>query len=86
MSLPLDCMFPNPQEIETTDIHEFLHNKQETFQRVFELVRRNLKENQKCRNAIYSKKVQGPTYIKGQKILLYQPANAVGKTSKFTSR
>ena len=32
LSLPLDCMYPNPQEIETADIHDFVHNKQQAFQ------------------------------------------------------
>ena len=83
MSLPLYCMYPNPQANETTDIHEFVHNKQQAFQRAFELVRRNLNEKQKRRNAIYNKKVHGPTYKEGQKVLLYNPAIAVGTTSKF---
>ena len=85
LSLPLDCMYPNPQENETTDIHEFVHNKQQAFQRAFELVRRNLNEKQKRRNAIYNKKVHGPTYKEGQKALLYHPAIAVGTASKFAS-
>ena len=78
-------MYPNPQENEITDIHEFLHNKQKVFQRAFELVRRNLNEKQKRRNAIYNKKVHGPTYKEGQKVLLYHPAIVVGTTSKFAS-
>ena len=45
LSLPLDCMYPNPQENVATDIHEFVHNKQQAFLRAFELVRRNLKKN-----------------------------------------
>ena len=85
LSLPLDCIYPNPQENETTAIHEFVHNKQKAFQRAFELVRRNLNEKQKRRNAIYNKKVHGPTYKEGQKVLLYHPATAVGTTSKFAS-
>ena len=32
LSLSLDCMYPNPQEIETADIHDFVHNKQQAFQ------------------------------------------------------
>ena len=67
------------------NIHEFVQNKQQAFQRAFELVRRNLNEKQKRRNAIYNKKVHGPTYKKGQKVLLYHPAIAVGTTSKFAS-
>ena len=85
LSVPLDCMYPNPQEKETTDIHEFLHNKQQAFQQAFELVRRNLNEIQKRRNAIYNKNVHGPTYKEGQKVPLYHPAIAVGTTSQFTS-
>ena len=87
LGLPLDCMYPNPQDNATTDIHEFVHNKQQAFQRAFELVRRNLNEKQKRRNAIYNKKVHGPTYQKkGQQVLLYHPAIVVGTTSKFASR
>ena len=85
LSLPLDCMYPNPQENTTTDIHDFVHNKQQAFQRVFELFRRNLNEKQKRQNPIYNKKVHGPTYKEGQKVLLYHPAIAVGTTYKFAS-
>ena len=53
-------MYPNRQEIETTDIHQFVHNKQKAFQRAFELVRRNLNKRQKRRNAIYNKKGSRP--------------------------
>ena len=58
-------MYPNPQENATTDIHEIVHNKQQALQRAFELVRRNLNEKRKRRNAIYNKKVHGPTYQEG---------------------
>ena len=85
LSLPLDCMYPNPQENTTTDIHGFAHNKRQAFQRAFGLFRRNLNEKQKRRNAISNKKVRGPTYKEGQKVLLYHPAIAVGTTSKFAS-
>ena len=84
-SLRLDCMFPNPQENVITDSHEIVHNKQQAFHRAFELVRRNLNEKQKRLNAIYNKKVHGPTYKEGQKVLLYHPAIAVGTTSNFAS-
>ena len=85
LSLPLHCMYPKPQENNTSDIHEIVHNKQQAFQRAFELIRRKLNTKQKRRNAIYNKKVHGPTYKEGQKVLLYHPAIAVGTTSKFAS-
>ena len=81
----LDCMYPKPKRIATTDFHEFVHNKQQAFQRAFELVRGNLNEKQKRRNAIYNKKVHGPTYKEVQKVFLYHPVIAVGTTSKFAS-
>ena len=46
LSLHLDCIYPNQQENETTDIHEFVHNRQQAIQRAFELVRPNLNEKQ----------------------------------------
>ena len=85
LSLPLDCKNPNPQENETTDFHEIVFNKQQAFQQAFQLVRRNLNEKQKRRNAVYNKKVHGPTYKKEQKVLLYHPAIVVETTSKFAS-
>ena len=33
LSLPLDCMYPNPQEDETTHTHEFRHKKWQAFRR-----------------------------------------------------
>ena len=57
LGLPLDCMYPNSQKNETTDIHDFVPHKQQTSQRAFELVRRNLNEKQKRRCDIYSEKV-----------------------------
>ena len=50
LSLPLECMYPNPQEKETSDIHDFVLNKQQAFPRAFELARRNLNEKKtpKC--------------------------------------
>ena len=45
LSLPLDGMYPKPQQNHTSGIHDFVHNKQQAFQRAFELVRRNLNKN-----------------------------------------
>ena len=68
-------MYPNPQENEATDISEFLHNKQQAFHPAFELVRRNLNKKQKHRNAIYNKKIHGPTYKEGQRFYsIIQPS------------
>ena len=85
MSLLLDCMYPKPQENHTSDIRDFVHNKQQAFQRAPELVQRKLNKKQKRRNAIYNKKVHGLTYKEGQKVLLHHAAIAVGTTSKFAS-
>ena len=44
-----------------------------------------MNEKQKRRTSIYSKKVHGPTYKEGQKVLLDHPAIRNGTTSKFAS-
>ena len=44
LSLPIDCMYPNAQGNEATDIREFMRNEQQAFQQAIELVRRNLNE------------------------------------------
>ena len=85
LSVPLDCMYLSPQENETIDLHQFVHKKKQAFQRAFELVRRNLNEKQKRRNAICNKKVHGPLYKEGQKVFFFHPAIAIGTTSHFKS-
>ena len=73
--LPIDCLYPNRPDNETTDIHEFVHNRQRAFQRAFELVRHNLNENQNRRNAIYSKKRLTVHHTKVKKFcFIIQPA------------
>ena len=44
-----------------------------------------MNEKQKCRKAIYNRKIHGPTFKDGQKVLLYHPAIDVGTTSKFAN-
>ena len=76
-------MYPKPQENHTSDVHNFVYNKQQAFKQAFELVRWNLNEKQKRRIPIYDKKVHGPTYKEVQNVLLCHPAIAVGTTSQF---
>ena len=78
-------MHPIQQENETSVFHEFVHNRQQAFQRAFELVRRYLNEKQKRQNAIYRKKNNGPTYKDGQEVLLYQTTIAIGTNSNLAS-
>ena len=70
-------MYPNPQENETTDTHDFQHKKWQAVQQAFELVRRNLNEKQTPRNAIYIRKVHSLTYKEGQQVLFCHPAIAI---------
>ena len=84
-SLPLDLMFPSPESDCTTNVHEFVHQRKQAFQRAFALVRDNLNKNQRRRNAIYNHKVHGPTYRDGQEVLLHTPVVPVGQSPKFFS-
>ena len=85
ISLPIDIMYPNPEWEGPSNVDNFVYQRQKAFQRAFELVRNNLNKNQLRRNALYNKKVHGPTYEEGQKVLLHNPAVPVGKTKKFFS-
>ena len=84
-SLPLYLMFPSPKSDCPTNVHEFVHQRKQAFQRAIALVRDNLNKNQRRRNAIYNHKVHGPTYRDGQEVLLHTPAVPVGQSPKFFS-
>ena len=75
LSLPLECMYSNPEENETIDILEFVHTKQQAFQRSFELVRRNLNKKHKRRNTIYKKRFKAQHTKKDKKFFsIIQPS------------
>ena len=78
-------MYLNLQQNQTTDFLESVYIEQQVVQRELELVRRNLHETQRRQSGICNKVVHGPTYKKGQKVLLYHPAIAVGTDTKFAS-
>ena len=84
-SLPLDLMFPSPESDSPSNVHEFVHQRKQIFQRAFALVLDNLNKDQRRRNNIYNHKVHGPTYRDGQEVLLPTPVVPVGRSPKFFS-
>ena len=82
LRLPLDCMYPKPQEPETTAIHELEQDKQQAFQQTFAVIRHKLNEEKKTPKCHL---LHGATYKEGEKVLLYHPTIAVGTTFKFAS-
>ena len=85
LTLPIDVMYPNPDQAPLTTLDDFVYKRKKAFQRAFELVRSHLHQNQTRRNALYNQKVHGPTYENGQKVLLHNPAVSVGQTPKLSS-
>ena len=83
--LPIDFMNPNPSDQPPADIHEFVSARQVRFQKAYDSARTALNFNQRRRNAIYNRKVHGPTYQVDQKVLLHNPVVPVGKSPKFFS-
>ena len=83
--LTIEFIYPNPSDQPPADIHEFVSARQVRFQKAYDSVRTALKFNQRCRNALYNRKVHGPTYQVNQKLLLHNPVVPVGKSSKFFS-
>ena len=66
ISLPVDFMYPNPNNQSTLKTNGFVSARKLAFQKAYELARLALNQNQKRQNAIYNKKVHGPLYDAGQ--------------------
>ena len=81
--LPIDFMYPSPIDQPPADIHKFALARKIQFQKAFDLARLALNFNQKRRNAVYNKKVYGPTYQVDHKVLVQNPVVPVGKSHKF---
>ena len=85
VNLPVDLMYPNPSPTQAKNVHDYVHTKQQAFQKAYETARTALNFQQKRRNTIYNKKAHGPLYKEGQKVLLHNPAVPQGKSPKFFS-
>ena len=83
--LPTDFMYPNPSDQPPAGSHEFVSARQVRFQKAYDSARTALNFNQRRRNAIYNRKVHGPTYQVNEKVLLHNPVVPVGKSPKFSS-
>ena len=82
---PIDFMYPNPSDQPPADIHEFVSARQVRFRKAYDSFLTALNFYQRRRNAIYNRKVHGPTYQVNQKVLLHNPIVPVGKSRKFFS-
>ena len=81
--LPIDFMYPSPNDHLPSSTNEFVSARKLAFQKAYESARLTLNQSQKRRNALYNRKVHGPLYQKGQKVLLHSPVVPVGKSPKF---
>ena len=85
VSLPVDFMYPNPNQPQADSHHNYVHERQQAFLKAYDLASTALNFNQKRRNAIYNRKVHGLFYDEGQKVLLHKPVVPPGKSPKFFS-
>ena len=85
VTLPIDLQFPPPKEACWTSYHEYVAETRHLFQTAYEDARQYLKGQQKRQHALYNSKVHGPTYKKGQLILLHCPATPPGLSPKLHS-
>ena len=81
--LPIDFMYPSPNDRLPSNTNEFVSARKLAFQKAYESARSTLNQNQKRRNELYNRKVHGPFYQEGQKVLLQSPVVPVGKSPKF---
>ena len=83
--LPLDLMYLLPQSAETDSLHDWMLQKQNTFRKAYEVVRRNATAQQRRRNILHNKRGHGSTYKEGENVLLHYPVVPVGKNPKLAS-
>ena len=78
-------MYPNPSDQPPANIQEFVSTRQVRLRKAYDSARTALNFNQGRRNALYNRKLHGPTYQVNQKVLLHNPVVPVGKSPKFFS-
>ena len=83
--LPLDLMYPPPDSHVPTNINAYVMTRQQNFHQAFELVRRNTTAQQRRRNALYNRKVHGPTYKEADFVLLHYDVTVPGQSPKLSS-
>ena len=81
--LPINFMYPNPHDHLPSSTNEFVSARKLAFQKAYESARSTLNQSQKRRNELYNRKVHGPLYQEGQKVLLHNPVVPVGKSPNF---
>ena len=81
--LPIGFMYPSPNDHLPSSTNEFVSARKLGLQKAYESTRSALHQSQKRRNALFNRKVHGPLYQEGQKVLLHSPVVPVGKPPKF---
>ena len=76
--LPIDSMYPSPNDHLLSNANEIVSTRKLGFQRAYESVCSALNQRQKRRNALYNRKVHKPLYQEGQNVLLHSPVVPVG--------
>ena len=84
-SLPLDLMFSPPNSDDPTTVHDFVQNRNDAFRKAYELVRKSSTAQQRRRNALYNKRVHGPTYQEHEMVLWHYPVVKAGRSPKLAS-
>ena len=78
--LPIDFMYPSSNDHLPSSTNEFVSARKLAFQKAYESARSTLNQSQKRRNALFNRKVLGPLYREGQKVLLHSPVVPVGES------
>ena len=84
-ALPLDLMYPPPQQERPKSIPEFVSERQHKFRKAYEVARRHSNAQQLRRNRLYNQKIHGPVYDTGEYVLLHYPVVKVGHSPKLTN-
>ena len=85
MSLLFDLMYQDPEHSEPSFLNKQVLERQETFRKASEIVRRNTNALQLRRSALYNRKVHGPVNKEGECVLLHYPVTPRRSSSDLSN-
>ena len=85
MRLPIDLMYPTATHTNDHSYQSLVHVRLNNYSSLFQFVRAKCNYEHRRQKVYFDKKIYGPTFSKGDLILLHSPVLKPGQVSKFKS-
>ena len=87
MQLPVDMVYPTAlQRSPSASYRDYIHERLLIAEQLFTLVRHKCLTEHRRHKHIYDKKIYGPTFMEGDRVLLHSPVCHPGQTPKLKSQ